>query len=213
MSENYLLVDSEGNATEVSGDVKIGRNKTNELVILDPLASRHHATVYMEGESLMIRDEGSSNGTFVNGEQIFEPTALADQDVIKFGDEEYIVRAPLWDTATIRAPKEGEEPAVEEMSAVEEKPAEPKKSVEISAGPPEPSAETLVSDLPLDEFDTPPKKNNRTILIIGIAVILLCFCCLVIAGIILLVNRSGGVLIESGSLRNAHLLTSLVLTL
>ncbi|MEJ2759101.1 MAG: FHA domain-containing protein [Anaerolineales bacterium] len=203
MGENYLIVDTEGNATEVSGEIKIGRNKTNELVISDPLASRHHATVYMEGEIPMIRDEGSSNGTYVNGKQIYEPTALNDQDKIQFGDEEYTIRAPLWDSATVRAPKEGEEPEAKEDSTMS------KKAPETSAGPGEPAGETVVSELPVEEMGNPPKKDNsRMILIIAIAVILLCFCCLVIAGVVVWINRTGSSLIGSGVLGQLQQFTS-----
>ena len=202
MSENYLLVDAEGNATEVSGDIKIGRNKTNELVISDPLASRHHATVYKDGETLMIRDEGSSNGTYVNGEQIYEPTSLSDQDKIQFGDEEYTVRAPLWDSATIRAPQEGEEPVVEEAVVS-------KKAPEMSSGPRELAGETVISEMPVEEVDAPPAKNsNRTILIIALAVVFLCFCCIVIAGILVFVNRNGSSLMDSGVLGQIQFLVS-----
>ncbi|MCB2179848.1 FHA domain-containing protein [bacterium] len=183
MGDNYFLVGEAGNATEVAGEIKIGRNKTNELVISDPLASRHHATVYMEGETLMIRDEGSSNGTLVNGTQIYEPTALNDQDKIQFGDEEYIVRAPLWDSATIRAPQEGEALA----SAAE--PA-PKKMEETSSGP-QGSSEAVEG-----EVLEPPKKDNKTIIIIAAVVLLLCICCLVVTVIVFFVNRNSPMMME-----------------
>lgn len=194
MGDNYFLVDEAGNATEVAGEVKIGRNKTNELVISDPLASRHHATVYMEGENLMIRDEGSSNGTFVNRAQIYEATALKDQDTIQFGDEEYIVRAPLWDSATLRAP----ENVVDEI--IEAEPA-PKKMEETSIGPQTVTPEVVDqdADIPAGEGLEPPKKdNNKIILIIVAAVVLLCICCLVIVGGVFLINSNSPAMMEIG---------------
>lgn len=192
MGEYYFLVDSAGNATEVAGEIKVGRNKTSELVISDPLASRHHATVYMDGETLMIRDEGSSNGTYVNGAQIYEPVVLNDQDKIQFGDEEYIVRAPLWDTATLRAPMEGEELTADAEAA-------PKKMTEASSGPQQEPPSSFPSEVLEDDVVEPPQKNNnKIILIIAAAVILLCICCLVIAGFFIIVSRNAQAVIDMG---------------
>jgi hypothetical protein len=49
--------------------------------------SRVHATVYREGERVWIVDENSSNGTFVNGVQVFgSGTPLKNGDNIKIGN-------------------------------------------------------------------------------------------------------------------------------
>lgn len=203
MTDNYLLVDVSGNATEVSGEVKIGRNKTNELVISDPLASRHHATVYMGGETLMIRDEGSSNGTYVNGAQIYEPTPLNDMDKIQFGDEEFTVRAPLWDSATIRAPKDEDEPVVEAPKKAPETFNEP-RVVESEA-----TSETVITN---DGFEAPKKDNNKLILIIAAVVLLLCVCCVIVIGSVFIFNRNSPAELDfSGSIKQLELLASLVL--
>lgn len=63
----------------------IGRDATNEIVLNDDLVSRHHAqlVIHDTGQA-MIRDLGSSNGTFVNGNRITE-SYLHPGDVVKCG--------------------------------------------------------------------------------------------------------------------------------
>jgi len=50
----------------------IGRRDTSDVVFDDPQVSRLHAEVVMNGGTFTIVDRGSTNGTFVNGEQVRE---------------------------------------------------------------------------------------------------------------------------------------------
>lgn len=63
----------------------IGRDAGNQIIINDKLVSRHHAqlTVSENGE-VTIKDLGSSNGTFVNGNRITE-MFLNTGDIVKCG--------------------------------------------------------------------------------------------------------------------------------
>ena len=185
--DNYLLVDSQGNATEITGETKIGRSKTNEVVLTDPLASRHHATVYFEGEQLMVRDEQSVNGTIVNGGQIYEPTQLQDQDTIQFGDEVLTVRAPLAELKTIKADKL--EPEGLKRDLLQEN-IPPEERDEETQAPLEREMPTAAgTGAPLG--GAPPKKGSqRTILIFAIAFVVLCLCCVVTFWIIQAVTGS-----------------------
>ncbi len=54
----------------------IGRSRNVDVPVGHPLVSRQHCELYEEGETLMIRDLGSLNGTFVGDERIAEETAL-----------------------------------------------------------------------------------------------------------------------------------------
>jgi adenylate cyclase len=45
----------------------LGRALSSDLPVLDPTVSRRHAELQVDGESISLRDLGSSNGTFVNG--------------------------------------------------------------------------------------------------------------------------------------------------
>jgi DNA-binding NtrC family response regulator len=57
---------------------------SDELHILDPFMSGAHAELVLERDSVSIRDAGSRNGTFVNGEPIDRRT-LADGDLVECG--------------------------------------------------------------------------------------------------------------------------------
>ena len=51
--------------------IKIGRDNTNDIIINEPRVSRNHATVtILENGGYEVKDLGSSNGTFVNGQKI-----------------------------------------------------------------------------------------------------------------------------------------------
>ena len=62
----------------------VGRAPTCDLPVFDPTISRRHAEIVAEENELKIRDLGSSNGTFVNGEKIEQASAAVD-DLVAFG--------------------------------------------------------------------------------------------------------------------------------
>lgn len=62
----------------------IGRWDDRTIVIQDPNVSRHHADLHPEGDTYVVVDLGSTNGTKVNGERISR-RMLADGDVLTFG--------------------------------------------------------------------------------------------------------------------------------
>ena len=64
--------------------VVIGRAVTTDLPIYDPTVSRRHAELVHTNDGVTVRDLGSSNGTFVNGNRVTE-TSLSDGDAVTFG--------------------------------------------------------------------------------------------------------------------------------
>jgi V8-like Glu-specific endopeptidase len=62
----------------------VGRNPMNDLCLGDNSVSQRHAEISQEGESIVVRDLGSTNGTFVNGEKI-SSTVLKTGDTVSFG--------------------------------------------------------------------------------------------------------------------------------
>ena len=63
----------------------IGREAVNDIVIDDAEMSGRHAKIRFRGEGFWVEDLNSTNGTFVNGDRIFEPTFLHDEDLLKMG--------------------------------------------------------------------------------------------------------------------------------
>lgn len=83
----YKLLSTSGDqAIELvtGAPVIVGRAVTSDLPIYDPTVSRRHAEVTVDEEGVRVRDFGSSNGTFLNGAQITEASAV-DGDVVTFG--------------------------------------------------------------------------------------------------------------------------------
>lgn len=72
-------------ASVSSKPITLGRAPSNDVAFSDETVSWQHATVWIERGAVWIRDLGSRNGTFVNGERIAGPRVLADGDRIGVG--------------------------------------------------------------------------------------------------------------------------------
>lgn len=81
----------------------IGRDVKNAIMIDDKSISREHAQILRIPQGYSLRDLGSSNGTFVNGQRISE-CKLKDGDLLSFGNIEYRFELPK--KATERKPLE-----------------------------------------------------------------------------------------------------------
>ena len=68
------------------GTLRIGRYDDNDIVIDNPYISRYHAEIITEGSRHLIRDLGSTSGTFANGERIAQ-RRLKDGDRVRLGRE------------------------------------------------------------------------------------------------------------------------------
>jgi DNA-binding winged helix-turn-helix (wHTH) protein len=82
---NYLLVSPSRQITLAPGENLVGRDPQAAVWLDSPGISRHHARMTIEGDRVTVEDLGSKNGTYVRGDPVTEPTALADGDEIRFG--------------------------------------------------------------------------------------------------------------------------------
>lgn len=64
----------------------IGRGVDNDLHLVNPWLSRHHAVIERRGEQYFLADKASRNGTYLNGQAVTEPRVLADGDRIAIGE-------------------------------------------------------------------------------------------------------------------------------
>ncbi len=69
----------------VEARARVGRSEESDVFLVDPSVSRTHAVVEVDGVEPVVRDLGSTNGTFVNGERI-EAKQLKDGDELMFGN-------------------------------------------------------------------------------------------------------------------------------
>jgi len=69
---------------------QVGRKPGLSLMLPGNTVSGLHAEFFQDGSALCLRDLGSTNGTFVNGDRLSSPTELHDNDMIQFAD------IPFW---------------------------------------------------------------------------------------------------------------------
>lgn len=67
-------------------ELKIGRSHENDIVIDDPSVSRQHASIWINDSEYSLQDNGSSNGTYINGKIIKGATRLNRHDILKVGN-------------------------------------------------------------------------------------------------------------------------------
>ena len=146
----------------------IGREAGNEIVIEDPQVSRRHAQLTRQGESYVIEDIGSTNGTYVNGKRVTAPVLLSDGDMVGLADTVVLaVQAPLAasqdatvvsDAAYYTPPTQ---PALTPPKVQQPVPASPAARQPAYTPPPQ-----VVPPQP--EPAAPTKADNRRTIMIGV---------------------------------------------
>jgi len=69
----------------------IGRDKECQLRPASPMISKRHCAVLIKGGKAFVRDFGSTNGTFVNEEQVKGERQLKNEDILKVGPLQFRV--------------------------------------------------------------------------------------------------------------------------
>ena len=83
----------------------IGRDEDCHLKPKSDLVSRHHCAIWVEDAYVAIRDLGSKNGTFVNGEQVHGEQELKDGDSLSVGQLEFTIRLKVSGVSGEKKPK------------------------------------------------------------------------------------------------------------
>lgn len=82
---SHPVLDIDGRRYQLSGPVTvIGRGSDADVVVDDPGVSRRHAEIRVEPGGAVVRDLGSTNGTFVDGERA-GAARLSDGSTITVG--------------------------------------------------------------------------------------------------------------------------------
>jgi pSer/pThr/pTyr-binding forkhead associated (FHA) protein len=188
-------------------EIGIGRDLAGEVVINDAEVSRHHSRMVRQpsGE-YVIEDNGSTNGTYVNGDRISNPQAVHAGDIIGLGEHVSLVLEevrfdPEATVAAVRtvasappvmpprpvapqpspmaAPPPNVPPPSDQFAETTYQPMQPAYQVPPSAyaDEPPPSFAGQVPEGPTYEPPAPPAKKKFPVwIIIVIAVVLLCIC-------------------------------------
>ncbi len=87
-----------------AGTATLGRSRESALVLDDPAISRQHAVLVVGADGVIVRDLGSSGGTFLNGRRISEEY-LKMGDVLGMGSFTIVVRAAPAPIHSVPAPQ------------------------------------------------------------------------------------------------------------
>lgn len=90
--ETQLLV-LEGGQTDLSpGDSftlgrvnSLGRSPTNSIPLFDTFVSTEHALLTFREGKWWLEDLGSTNGTFLNGQRVEQPSLVRQGDIVQIG--------------------------------------------------------------------------------------------------------------------------------
>jgi hypothetical protein len=166
-----------GQTIEVENELVIGRQDT-DVMIDDPELSRRHAVVRRHANRLQVEDLGSSNGTFVDGTRVQEPTLLGGGAEIRVGATVLVVEGvlPVQATEGEVAAASGESIAPDlarQVTRVQNvPPPPPSQEAAVSAGAtstqapaaapprPSPSPGAQAPSGPVGEF-RPPQRAHR----------------------------------------------------
>jgi pSer/pThr/pTyr-binding forkhead associated (FHA) protein len=92
--QDALMLIHKGKNVPIAEQITIGRDAHNTISIDDSMVSRDHALVQRIKEAFFIKDLDSTNGTYVNGNQIPKEKyfKLNRGDVVKIGRTEIIIQ-------------------------------------------------------------------------------------------------------------------------
>ncbi len=72
--------------------VTLGRSERMTVTLEDGYVSDEHALVAPDGEGFVVRDLGSTNGTYLNGAKVTKPTPVTAGDQLRVGKTRIEVR-------------------------------------------------------------------------------------------------------------------------
>jgi pSer/pThr/pTyr-binding forkhead associated (FHA) protein len=182
--KNYRLTIIKGfNKGEVypleADEIIIGRGEENEIVLNIAEVSRTHAVLTKAEEGFMIKDLGSTNGTYVDKKKVGEKYLLKPGDTIMLGDAIYMTyQVDLDPEETLVAPRPEETPDAE-VTAVTPKPADEQRE----SAPPTAPRKRKSAEQVLSKSQVPDDKKGKTWLWAGIGCVVVIFF-LIVVGLI-----------------------------
>jgi pSer/pThr/pTyr-binding forkhead associated (FHA) protein len=110
-----------GKTYDIERAAILGRLESNDIPVHDKKASREHAKIYRQGQNFAVVDLNSSNGTYVNGEQITK-RVLKTGDEITIGVVHLLFEFPEADEAESAPKRKSLDEAFESAASAEKKP-------------------------------------------------------------------------------------------
>lgn len=162
------------------GTTRVGRSSRNNLVLSDPSVSADHCDLLVSWNEVIVRDHGSSNGTWVAGVRVKAQLPANHGDVIRFGRVEARLELdgfPADDATSVTANfgasrAAGSGPAAESFRKVigSDSPAGDTRNSTMSMpapAKPEPSASSVTSESSsLKPISSQGRPNHRWLVIL-----------------------------------------------
>jgi hypothetical protein len=76
----------------IQPNLTVGRSASCNITLQDHRASRHHADIRWSGRYWQVVDQGSTNGTYVNGMRVHRPHDLGQGDRVTIGETTMVLR-------------------------------------------------------------------------------------------------------------------------
>jgi DNA-binding NtrC family response regulator len=84
----------DGRSQPIFGRIRVGQSASNDVVLVDPHISRQHCEIVGQDARVIVRDSGSTNGTFVNGMRISREVELGGDSIVSLGRYRLAIRRP-----------------------------------------------------------------------------------------------------------------------
>jgi pSer/pThr/pTyr-binding forkhead associated (FHA) protein len=130
----------------------IGRDPQCQLRPASAAISKRHCAVMVRGSQVFVRDFGSTNGTFVNGELVQGEVELHDGNKLKVGPLEFTVGLEV--TTNAKAAPKPAPPAAKVGTK------SGRESVDMSGPPSEGPTSDNIADLLLDDAGAAPAQST-----------------------------------------------------
>lgn len=169
-------------------EIFAGRDLNNDVVINDPEVSRRHARFFLQGNTYVLEDLGSTNGTFINGQRLAGPYALREGETITFGERitvGYEMEIPDADATRISQPGGPSDlpyqaPIQPQNQAVYPPPPPMQQPMQVRSAPPPqmtPLQGGYAGQVPMQAAPPRPASSSRMIIIVAIVLLLvICLC-------------------------------------
>ena len=141
-------------------EITIGRGEDNDLTIPVAEVSRHHAVLIRDDSGFMIKDLGSTNGTFIKRKKIGGKYLLSAGDTVMLGDAVHLLYRQEVDldstlASTPPAPTKVPEPPEPPVETPPPSPAEAQSPSETGSPQPKEGLE-MIED---EDLDSPRQKK------------------------------------------------------
>lgn len=145
-------------------EVTVGRVQGNDVVLPKGNVSKRHCRIYIQDGHFSVEDLKSTNGTYVNGRKISEPTALTTADKVYVGD--FVVRVDNAQPAEIPTPPPPGNEAGSLSSALSRRPPPPPPRATgtmrtLAEEPEPPQRSRSSSSMRLPPPPPPPRRDSR----------------------------------------------------